>query len=50
MQEVIIEIGLIHLADISKHDGALRLAGFHHNKGDAAAIRPVTALAKKNPS
>jgi len=50
VQEVIIEIGLIHLADIAKHDGALRLAGFHHNEGDAATIWPVTALTKKNSS
>jgi len=50
VQEVIIEIGLIHLADIAKHDGALRLAGLHHNEGDAAAIWPVTALTKKNSS
>src|SRR6266705_745611 len=50
VQEVIIEIGFIHLADIAKHDGTLRLAGLHHHEGDAAAIWPVTALTKKNSS
>src|ERR1700756_226107 len=50
MKKVILELALVHLANILEDGFPFWFAGFTHDKSDAAAVGPVASFAQKNPA